>query len=163
MSAIEKKIKKTLPVLLGFTILFPLSIVGTVLGFVSGYIAIGIPCAILTAGCFYGVSIGWTMFGIMVGNKNLVNAITKDGIENIDDLAALYRTRPRFMVLRVSELFRKRYLPGYKFNSEKTALEKVEKPKAVSVVASKCPNCGAELPLEKDGVCTYCGSKYHID
>ncbi|MDR0697484.1 MAG: hypothetical protein LBF68_08160 [Christensenellaceae bacterium] len=164
MNVIEKKIKKTFRILLGVSVAFPLAIIGTIFGFVNGYIGLGIPSAIILAISFYGMAIGWTFFGIMLSDKNLVNAIVKDGILSMADLAALYRRRPKFMVIRVSELFRKRYLPGYKFNESRTALEKVEKPKEVAVVTSnKCPNCGAELPPQKEGECEYCGSKFHIE
>ncbi|MDR1940424.1 MAG: hypothetical protein LBQ40_06525 [Clostridiales bacterium] len=163
---LNEKIKRTLPILIIFSVLFVLGIPGIVVGFVNGWMLLAIPGIIFVVGGFFGLPLGWTAFGTMIESRNLLNAIL-DGMTDIGDLARSYGKSQRTMKASVVVLLQKRYLTGYKLNDGGTALVVMEKPvepeAPKKAAALKCAYCGASLPQNAEGeggVCEYCGTPF---
>jgi ribosomal protein L40E len=163
MDNLEKKIKKIFITLLVFSVLFVAAIPMIPVGFVKGWLFIAIPSIVIVVAGFYGMPLGWIAWASLRKSRNLVRAITVDGITKVADLAANFGEKPKMLKKEISELLKKGYLAGYKFGEDGTELEKVEKQAAKKVRAAVCDFCGAALPPDAEGVCQYCGAKYKFE
>jgi hypothetical protein len=164
MNDLEKKIKKRFIALLISSALFVAAIPMIVVGFVNGWLFVAIPSIVVAVAGFYGLPIGWASLSNLILSKNFVRAITDDGITKIVDLAANFGKKQNTVKKEISEILRKRYLTGYKFNEDGTELEKIQKTEPEKKVrADICVFCGAGLPSDGGGVCQYCGAAYRIE
>jgi hypothetical protein len=150
----NKSLRKGLKACLIVSALFVVGIPMIPFGIGHHWLWMWIPGILFTGGGFFATPILWTFWGVAVGQRRLCLAIEEDGILAIDDLARNFGRRPRLMRMEVSALMNKRWLTGYKFNADKTALIAVEQKKPR--IAARCPSCSAPVPKDA-AVCPYCG------
>ncbi|MDR2634923.1 MAG: hypothetical protein LBC13_02965 [Clostridiales bacterium] len=154
---INKSLKTELTILLVFSALFVAGIPAIPVGFAGGLIWLGILGCIFVGGGFYGLPLGWVHFGEQCRRRAIVRAVTDDGLTDVSELASNFGKSEKSIRQSLVTIFNKRYLPGYKFNADKTALVAFEKAAPVKKIR-KCESCGAALT--GDGVCPYCGAAH---
>jgi hypothetical protein len=163
MNDLEKKLKKGFVILLVFSTLFVAAIPMIPIGFINGLTFIAIPSIVIVVVGFFGQPLGWIAWANLRRSKNLVRAITEDGITKVVDLAANFGKQPNAVKKEISELLKKGYLAGYKFSEDGTELEKVAKRPEKKIRVAVCDFCGALLPSEDEGICQYCGARYKFE
>jgi energy-coupling factor transporter transmembrane protein EcfT len=151
---IKNSVRKGLLACLIVSVLFVAGIPMIVVGFGSGWQWLGIPGVIFTAGGFFTAPILWTFWGVTVGQRRLCLAIEEDGLLSVEDLARNFGRSAKGMRAEITTVMNKRWLTGYKFSEDKSALIAVEKKTAV--VLAKCPTCSAPVPKDA-ATCPYCG------
>ncbi|MDR3262929.1 MAG: hypothetical protein LBT30_01295 [Clostridiales bacterium] len=163
MNDLVKLVNKRKYFLIALSILFPLGIVGIIIGAVSGRVFLLVPSIIVVVAGFYGLPIGWSQFSVLNFSKNVAAAIATDGITTIKDLANTFGRKEKDIQKTVTDILSKRYITGYLFNDDKTELIKTgkkpeapeEKPDTPTKI-SRCVSCGAPLSPDSNGVCPYC-------
>jgi hypothetical protein len=153
---IEKKLKTTLRIMIIWSVLAVISIPAMILALtmLSGLARwlLAAPCIAVLVVSFYGLPIGWTMsYAGTLEKARVVNAINS-GVLSVTDICAMTGHKPKALLPIIQSLLGKKYLTGYKFNAEKTALEQIE---IINKRVKKCPNCGGVITRE-DGICEYC-------
>jgi len=151
---IQKRVKTQLILMIVFSILAVAAIPGIVLGAINSIYWIMIPSIVLVAGGFYGIPIGWVVFGMANESKNVFLAITQDGIINVNELGRNFDKSVKNIQSKITSLINKRFLVGYKFNEGKTELLLIEKKKETKKIV--CPYCGARMAKDET-TCKYCG------
>jgi hypothetical protein len=154
---IKKEVYKTLRIMVVWSVVAVLSIPTLILVLVllTGWLkwVIAIPCILILVISFYGLPIGWSMgYPSKLESVRVINAINS-GVLSISDISAMTGQKEKMLIPKIQSLIGGKYLMGYKFNNDKTALEKIE----ITRKSRKCPNCGGLI--NDEGVCEYCKAR----
>ncbi|MDR3215963.1 MAG: DUF3040 domain-containing protein [Clostridiaceae bacterium] len=155
---LKKSTKKGLLILIIFSALFVAGIPAIPLGFANGLAWLGVIGIVFVAGGFFGLPIGWTFLGEKRRQQTIVSAVVEDGLTDVKELAANFGKSEKAMRGDLVMIFNKRYITGYKFNADKTALIPFEKAEIKKNNGRKCEFCGAVLTGKVEEKCPYCGS-----
>lgn len=165
----NNKVNKLLVLSLIFTVFLPVGIFLIIYGASKNSILLTVGI-ILTVLGFYGCPIVWIKFGEMKVYQKVCNQITKNGVQNIEELASINANKVEVMQKDVNYLIAQGYLLGYEIVDGKYIVPKDKKVLSKDELLEKeghiktgvCLGCGA--PIEMIGnakpKCPYCGRRY---
>lgn len=159
MQPIYAAVKKAFTLAMILTLLFPVGGVLLGVGLAIGQPAmwaIGIACL---ACAFYGCPIGWVSYSGKKEYVRLVDAIEKEHLYTVSELAAQLGLSEKDVRNKIDVLFKKQYITGYRRQADGIALNE-NKALEEREFTRECPACGAKVTFRgTETVCPYCGTR----
>lgn len=159
-----KEYKKSLSILLAFsvllTIFLPLGIVGTVLGAVNElWVVFGLGIGMTVVG-FYGSPLIWISYGEKKKVGIVLKLIECENFYSVESIATQLTQDYSWVEKAINKLIEKGYLKGYIYKDGKLSIN--NNVKQVKTSGTKCPNCGGRI-VSKDSKmeCEYCGTIFN--